>query len=247
MGIKSIIQWTNATWNPWHGCIKVSPGCKYCYMYRDKERYGQDPTMVLRSKTAFNAPLKWHNGRMIFTCSWSDWFIEEADDWRVEAWEIIRQTPQHTYQILTKRPERIRDNLPEWFKNVHNVWIGVSIENQNLVKRLEYLKDLPCITYVSFEPLLGGIEWTNSMNTLDWCIIGGESGNEMGKYRYRPMQIEWAENLIKGAGENNVPCFVKQLGTFQAKLLGFKDRHGGNINEWISSLQVRQFPKAIHI
>ena len=99
------IQWTEATWNPWHGCQKVSPGCKFCYMYRDKERYGQDATTVLRSKTKFKEPLKWKEPKVIFTCSWSDWFIEEADQWRDEAWETIRKTPQHTYQILTKSPK----------------------------------------------------------------------------------------------------------------------------------------------
>ena len=111
MAIQSKIQWTNATWNPWHGCKKVSPGCKFCYMYRDKERYNQDPTTVLKSKTKFNAPLQWNEPKLIFTCSWSDWFIEEADQWRAEAWKIIKNTPHHTYQILTKRPERIKDHL----------------------------------------------------------------------------------------------------------------------------------------
>ena len=107
------IGWTDATWNPWYGCTKVSPGCAHCYMFREQIRYGRDPEVVTRSKTKFADPLKWTKGRMIFTCSWSDWFHPAADAWRPEAWEIIKRTPHHTYQILTKRPERIADNLPD--------------------------------------------------------------------------------------------------------------------------------------
>lgn len=245
MGINSEIQWTEATWNPWHGCKKVSPGCKYCYMYRDKDRYNQDATTVLRSKSNFNAPLKWNDGKLIFTCSWSDWFIEEADDWRDEAWEVIRKSPQHTFQILTKRPERIKDNLPEWFDQIADrVWLGVSVESHKQVYRLEYLGELPCITFASFEPLINEIEWDDDMSALDWCIIGGESGNESGKWRYRPMEISWVEKLVNGAKANDVACFVKQLGTYQANLLGLKSRHGGDISEFPISIQVRNFPES---
>jgi protein gp37 len=236
------IQWTESTWNPWHGCSKVSAGCKFCYMFRDKERYGQSPTKVLKSKSMFNQPLKWKEPKIIFTCSWSDWFIEEADAWRDEAWEIIRRTPHHTYQILTKRPERIKDNLPSFFDELENVWIGVSVESQEFVGRIAYLNELSCITFASFEPLLGEIKWNENMNQLDWCIIGGESGNDNGKYKYRPMEMQWVENLITDVKANHVKCFVKQLGTHQAKILGLKDRHGGNIKEWEEKFQVREFP-----
>jgi len=244
MAEKSKIQWTESTWNPWHGCKKVSPGCKYCYMFRDKERYGQEPTNVLKSKTGFNTPLKYNDAKLIFTCSWSDWFIEEADPWRDEAWEMIRRTPQHTYQILTKRPERIAKHLPEYFDELHNVWLGVSVESEAQVERIAYLRDLPCTTFVSFEPLIGPIVWKDSMNHIDWFIIGGESGNDTGKYKYRPMEIEWLEHLIYEAQKSGIPCFVKQLGTYQAKRLLLKDRFGGNMNEWAMELRVREFPKS---
>lgn len=242
MGKLSEIQWTDGTWNPWHGCKKVSPGCLYCYMYRDKERYGQSPTTVLRSKTMFNEPLKWKEGKLIFTCSWSDWFIDEADGWREEAWDVIRQTPQNTYQILTKRPERIKEHLPIYFNSLSNVWIGVSIEGEEQMERLEYLKDLPCTTFASFEPLISPIKWDKRMDALDWCIIGGESGNDIGKYRYRKAELEWMLNLIDGAKSAGVPCFVKQLGTYQAKQLDLKDRHGGNFEEFPEEFKVREFP-----
>lgn len=113
MAHESKIEWTEATWNPWHGCHKVSPGCKNCYMFRDKARYGQDPNAVVRSKTKFYDPLKWTEPRTIFTCSWSDFFIEEADPWRDEAFAIMALTPQHTYQVLTKRPERMLEYFAE--------------------------------------------------------------------------------------------------------------------------------------
>lgn len=239
----SKIQWTDATWNPWHGCKKVSQGCKYCYMYRDKDRYGIDPSLVVRSKSNFNDPIKWKESKLIFTCSWSDWFIEDADKWRQDAWDVIRKSKHHIFQILTKRPERIKENLPKWFDEISdNVWIGVSIESNDQVNRLEYLVDLQCITFASFEPLIGEIEWNELMNRLDWCIIGGESGNDNGKWRYRSTEIKWIEKLVDGSKKNNVSCFVKQLGTYQSKLLKLKDRNGGDINEFPESIKIRQFP-----
>ena len=99
MGESSAIEWTEATWNPWHGCLKVSPGCAHYYMYRDKLRFGQAPSLVVRGKASFDTPFKWKEPKMIFTCSWSDFFIAEADQWREEAWEVIRKTPQHTYRF----------------------------------------------------------------------------------------------------------------------------------------------------
>src|SRR3990172_778380 len=127
MGKITGISWTDATYNPWYGCLKVSPGCKQCYMYRDMERYGKDPKVVTRAKPAtFNSPLKWTEPQRVFTCSWSDYFIEQADEWRDEAWDIIRRTPHLTYQILTKRPENIFDRLPaDWGNGWPNVFLSV--------------------------------------------------------------------------------------------------------------------------
>lgn len=116
MAEKTKIEWTEATWNPWHGCHKVSPGCKNCYMFREKKHYGQDPNVVVRSKTKFYDPLKWKEPRTIFTCSWSDFFIEEADPWRDEAFAIMALTPHHTYQVLTKRPDRMLEYLSSSFR-----------------------------------------------------------------------------------------------------------------------------------
>ncbi|WP_419213445.1 DUF5131 family protein [Maribacter sp. X9] len=236
------IQWADDTWNPWYGCEKISSGCKYCYMYRDQERYGKNPKAITRSKTKFKYPLTQKEPRLIFTCSLSDWFLPEADEWRDEAWGIIKKTPQHTYQILTKRPERIKENLPYNFESYKNVWIGVSVETQDHVSRLDYLQELPCITFASFEPLIGPIQWNSSMNRLDWCIVGGESGNDYGNYRYRPMELSWAEDLVLKAKDQKVACFVKQLGTYQAKKLRLIDKDGGNIEEFPITFKVRDYP-----
>lgn len=204
----SSIEWTNATWNPWHGCIKVSPGCKHCYMFRDKRRYGQEPALVVRSKTTFQDPLSWHSPMLIFACSWSDWFIEAADDWREEAWDVIRNTPYHTYQILTKRPERILDHLPvDWNSGWNNVWMGVSIENQDYVYRKELLDGVPAkVRFISAEPLIGPIKF-GSLDKIDWLITGGESGP-----RARPMNPEWATSIKDQCLEASVPFFHKQNG-----------------------------------
>lgn len=252
MGEISTIQWTQATWNPWHGCKKISPGCKYCYMYRDKEMHKQDPTLVVRGKTTFNAPLKWKEPRLIFTCSWSDWFIDEADQWRSEAWAIIKATPWHTYQILTKRIDRVLNCLPpDWGAGYPNVWLGVSVESQDEVWRIDLLGKIPAAKhFISFEPLIGELT-EQFIDSVDWIIIGGESGNETGKYRYRPMQLEWARSIIDGyrtvsvLNDSPTAIFVKQLGTYQAKELGLKDHHGGDMSEWPRDLQIREMPKVV--
>lgn len=147
MGKTTDIQWTESTWNPWYGCKKVSPGCKNCYMYRDQKRFGKDPQVVtLAAENTFRMPLRLKKPARIFTCSWSDFFIEDADDWRNGAWEIIKKTPQHTYQVLTKRPELIAERLPaDWGDGYANVWLGVSVENNDYLWRAETLATIPAV------------------------------------------------------------------------------------------------------
>lgn len=255
MAKDSEISWTQATYNPWSGCIKVSQGCKFCYMYRDKNRYGQDPEHVIRSRTTFNDPLKWKEPRLIFTCSWSDFFIQQADVLRPEAWDIIKRTPHHTYQILTKRPERILSHLPpDWRAGYPNVWLGVSVENNDNRERIRILSEVPAVTrFVSIEPLIGPVDLSEYVfpspfatkrliDLLDWVIIGGESGNETGDSRYRPMELSWMEDIVTQCVAYNKPVFVKQLGTHQGKLLNLKNRHGADINEMPPHLRCREFP-----
>lgn len=246
MGSNSSIQWTDHTVNFWTGCTKVSPGCKFCYMYRDKERYGLDPTTVLQVKQGHIQSIlrKAKPGDKIFTCSWSDFFIEDADQWRNEAWDIIRERDDLIWQILTKRPDRIKECLPsEGLPK--NIWLGVSVETQDyVVPRIVAIKDLPCVRFVSVEPMIGMVDLTYMWDMVDWVIVGGESGNDNGKYKYRQSNIDWYYNIVSGGKLHNTPVFVKQLGTHLAKKMGLKDRHGGDWNEWPEHLRIRQFPKS---
>ena len=258
MGTNTSIQWTDHTINFWTGCKKVSPGCKYCYMYRDKDRYGIDPALVMQTQPAsINKVLKIAQpGDKIFTCSWSDFFIQEADQWRSDAWKIIEQHPQFIWQILTKRPERIQQYLPHnWGNGWPHVWLGVSIESDAEKHRLATLQALKTNTstfktFVSYEPAIGYLDLLNDdvitsvyFENLDWLIAGGESGNDTGKYLYRPCSLDWLENIVRQCQTAGVPVFVKQLGTYLSKELGLSTRHGGNIAEFPKILQVRQFPK----
>ena len=244
MGISSNISWCDSTWNPWQGCHKVSQGCKNCYMFTDKARYGQQPDIVVRSKDAtFYAPLEWEKQatltrepHRVFTCSWSDFFIEEADAWRPSALLIMARTPHLTYQILTKRPERIQIAIDQWNAAYHggvpgwpfpNVWLGVSVENQATAdERIPWLLKTPAaLRFVSYEPALGPVDFTKvclsdgdflgpylhslGLDTcLDWIICGGESGS-----RARPCNLAWLRSVVKQCQAAGVACFVKQLGS----------------------------------
>lgn len=282
MGTKSQIQWTDATWNVARGCRKVDADCKFCYMYRDsmnETRY--NPREIKRTKTVFDMPLKLKEPSKIFTCSLTDFFLEELDEYRNEAWDIIRKCPQHTFQILTKRPENILSRLPEdWGDGWDNVWLGTSVGSNESGHRIALLSDVPAKTrFLSIEPMHGPVEIGRNysyrgfgtkctscsgtgryndnfktecpdcncsgvnQNPIHWVIVGGESGNDTGKYRYRPCQLEWIERIVAECKENNVAVFVKQLGTHLAKELNMKDRHGGDITEFPASLQIREFPK----
>lgn len=256
MGQNSNIEWTKHTWNPWHGCKKVSDGCKYCYMYRDKDRYGLDPTIVVRSNTStFNKPISWdkNDPGFVFTCSWSDFFIEEADKWRDDAWDIIRRTPNLTYQILTKRPERIMHCLPpDWGYGYANVWLGVSVENNKEVRRIKELIRVPAkIRFVSAEPLLENVDlqlWDHTENDryvgrIDWVIVGGESGNNNTKWKARKCEASWIANIIGQCRLHGVSVFVKQLGTMLALEMGCKDVHGKKMDEWPEYIKIRQMPR----
>lgn len=226
MADKSGIQWTNATWNPWQGCTPKSEGCANCYMYSQKRRWGQDPTTIVRSsKATFYAPLKKLKGPLVFTCSWSDFFIENADEWRPEAWEIIAKTPHLTYQILTKRPELVQKRLPEdWGDGYPNVWLGVTTENQERAdERIPLLVDIPAkVRFISAEPLLEEINLQDYLsidsyydNQIDWIIAGGESGS-----KHRECKASWIRSLRDQSLSFKVPFFFKQWGGHTSKANG---------------------------
>ncbi|HET8895415.1 MAG TPA: DUF5131 family protein [Gaiellaceae bacterium] len=245
MADTSAIEWTDATWNPWMGCEKVSPGCAHCYMYREQRQYGSDPSVVRRSKTKFKDPLRWPDARLVFTCSWSDWFHPGADAWRDEAWQIIRATPHLTYQILTKRPELISDRLPaDWGDGYENVWLGVSVENSRFTWRVDELRAVPAtVRFISAEPLLGSLfDRTGKrkplvLEAIDWLIVGGESGPGS-----RKLELEWALELMDACDEAGVAFFMKQLGTLLGRDLQARDRKGGDIASFPAKLRRREMP-----
>lgn len=249
---KTIIQWTDKSHNFWHGCNKLSPGCKFCYMYRLKDQNGQNGSDIYRlSDKTFYAPLYETNACMMFTCSFSDFFLKEADCWREEAWSVIKRTPHIIWQILTKRPERILECLPDdWGEGYSNVWLGVSVENQDYFQRAEVLTKIPSkIRFISAEPLLGEIDFLvekdgrRVIDSFQWVILGGESGNDTGPYGYRPSEVSWYERAIKDLKENTtVAVFNKQLGCHLRNELKLKHYHGGKMEEWAKNLQVREFP-----
>ncbi len=226
MGETSAIEWTHSTWNPWRGCTKVDPTCAACYMFRDQRRYGRDPSIVTRcTPGVFRAPLspKWARVRaekidefgihLVFTCSWSDWFHEDADEWRQEAWEIIRQSPGSTYQILTSRPDRILDHLPpDWGEGWPNVWMGVTIGNRKFVDRADLLRQVPAVVrFISAEPLLGPLDGLD-LTGIDWLIAGGESGGRLGRRLVdeqnepRPDGARWVRDLRDACLRSYSPC-----------------------------------------
>lgn len=256
MGNKTAIQWTDATWNVARGCSKVDEDCKFCYMFRDSfngTRY--DPRTVVKTKTVFDMPLKWKKEKsdcwefepLIFTSSLTDFFHPSIDTYRKYAWSIIKQCPQYIFQILTKRPERIMDCLPEdWGDGYKNVWLGTSVGSNKGRHRIEQLIGVPAhLHFVSFEPLWEQVDLNFDISTLikiNWAILGGESGHESGLYRYRPAKVEWFENMIQQLQVTGANIFVKQLGTHLSKELHMTDRHGGNIDEFPESLRLREFP-----
>jgi protein gp37 len=217
-------------------------------MFADKKRYGQTPDVVIRSaKATFNAPLKWAKNRekyghinRVFPCSWSDFFIEEADAWRAEAWAIIRQTPNLTYQLCTKRPERIAACLPaDWGAGYPNVWLMVTAENQPMADlRIPILLSIPAVVHgVSVEPMVGPVDLAKFLGFQHEDEFGVENpdqslheakclgmhdpwvrgldwvicGGESGP-EARPMHPDWARDLRNQCVADRVPFFFKQWG-----------------------------------
>ena len=196
-------------------------------MFREKNIYGQDPRIIVRSRTTFYDPLKWKTPKRIFVCSWSDFYIEEADPWRPEAWQLIKATPGHVFMILTKRPERI-PTLPD----LENVWIGVSVESGDFLHRVDslLLHDYPR-SFVSLEPFIAPIDIQTYLPRLSWVIAGGESGSGA-----RPMISAWARKIYIQCKSKGVPFFFKQMG-------GSRKIGGVWGGELLDGKKIQQIPK----
>lgn len=210
------IEWTERTWNPVTGCTKQSEGCAHCYaevmsrrlcaMGNPKYANGFKSTTHLE---ALKEPFNWKKPSTIFVCSMSDLFHKDVPfEFIDKVFSVIKDTPQHNYQILTKRAER----MAEYFKtrNIpHNAWIGVTVENRETKSRIDHIRHLDAtVKFLSCEPLLGDLEELN-LDGINWIIVGGESGSQA-----RPMKEEWVLNIKRQADANNIPFFFKQWGTW---------------------------------
>lgn len=222
MAINSSIEWTKSTWNPVTGCTKISPGCKNCYAERIAKRLfamGQ-PNYVNGFKLtvhehALKLPLKWKKPQTIFVNSMSDLFHKDIpEEFILKVFNVMNNAPWHTFQILTKRAERlakVSDRLV-WGKNI---WMGVSVENADYIYRIDNLRKTKAkVKFISFEPLINKIEMVN-LQGVDWVIVGGESGP---KARY--MSLEWVTNLRDQCLAQKVPFFFKQWGGVNKKKTG---------------------------
>jgi protein gp37 len=243
------------TWNPVSGCSKVSPGCQNCYAEAWSHRWNRSFEVTLHPDK-LDEVKKIPSGAKVFVNSMSDLFHKNVPFtyiWGVM--KAIESRPDVIFQILTKRPERVREYFyhmsahpkfgnggdHEKYLIPSNVWLGVSVEMRKfyasrvgLLLRLGMLENIHSGKFfISFEPLLGDIgkkiKFDNGFDKIDWIIIGGESGPH-----HRPMKIEWARNLVKQAQEQGVAVWMKQLGGF---------RPGGNIEDFPEDLRLREFPK----
>ena len=187
-------------WNPWHGCRKISAGCKNCYVYVIDLAHGRNPTNVFKTQ-AFNLPVKknrqgeykYHQDGYVYTCLTSDFFIEEADEWREDAWQMMRTRSDLQFYIITKRIHRFMDCLPaDWGDGYPNVTIGCTIENQQLAdERLPILHECPIQhKQLVCEPLLSDIDFGPYIEDIEGIIVGGETGN-----RARVCHYDWFEHI----------------------------------------------------
>jgi len=264
----SKIEWTDETWNSIVGCSKISEGCANCYAataaksarLQQFERYQKVSAWngtVEFVESVLYKPLKWKKSKKIFTCSMSDLFHENIPpSWRNQVFAVMALAHQHTFQVLTKRPE----NMKRYFEVNHravlkiavdiaeelkvplfdfdfppeNVWLGATVENQQRAEeRIPVLKDTPgAIKFLSCEPLLESIEL--DLNGIDWVIVGGESGQGA-----RKCEVCWIEDIVKQCKRYDVPVFVKQLGSNSSIKASGK---GGDITEFSTAFAIREFP-----
>lgn len=219
---KSKIEWTQSTWNPITGCTKVSPGCKYCYAERMAKRLQamgkpayKNGFQVTIHEELFDYPIQLKSPRLIFVNSMSDLFHERVpDDIILRLFDVMNRAPWHTFQILTKRAERLSQISPsiQW---TANIWAGVSVENADYLHRIDCLRSTGAKTkFLSLEPLLGPIPQLNLRN-IDWVIVGGESGPKA-----RSMEEEWAIDIRNQCKEADVAFFFKQWGGVNKKRNG---------------------------
>ena len=223
------IEWTDATWNPVAGCSIVTEGCTHCYameMAKRLEAMGVEKYAGLTRKTgkrtvwngvvreyreALSIPYRWRKPRKIFVNSMSDLFHERvSDEFILDIWRVMSDTPDHNYQILTKRPERMVELVSTRIDGaLPNVWLGTSVENSDVAYRVEHLRKAPAaIRFISFEPLIGSVG-SFDLAGIHWAIVGGESGKSA-----RPIREEWIDEIHEQCLAAGTAFFFKQWGTW---------------------------------
>lgn len=230
MGFESKIEWTDHTFNPWWGCTKASDGCKFCYALTISRAYGHEdvwgpgrPRRLL-SDNHWQGPVRWNETAKqegiryrVFCASMADIFEEEAPEGQLDRlWELIRNTPNLDWQLLTKRPHRINNTLPaDWGTGYDNVWLGTSVEDSRVLNRINSLVQVPAkVHFLSLEPLIGPME-DLPLTDIEWVIVGGESGPGA-----RPMNEEWVLDIRDQCQSAQVPFFFKQWGGVHKKETG---------------------------
>ena len=222
------IAWTDATWNPVTGCTKVSPGCDNCYAERITKRFKRgDFSDVVFHEDRLDQPKRWHRPRMIFVNSMGDTFHSSVTDEQIALmFDAMLAAPQHTYQVLTKRPNRVR-RWWKWYSEKYftvttafklewpqNIWLGTSVESAKYLPRIDRIAGIAPVTFISAEPLLGPLVTGNPAGDLEgylgagmiqWVIVGGESGPD-----FRPMSDGWAADIQNECWVHGVPFFFKQ-------------------------------------
>jgi protein gp37 len=214
---KTGIEWTDKTWNPTTGCNKVSQGCRYCYAEaltaRFPKTFPQGFKLTLHPER-LDQPKKWRKPSRIFVNSMSDLFHKDVPfSYLQEVFAVMRDTPWHIYQILTKRDQNLAElaSKLEW---ADNIWVGVSVESQQYTSRVDSLRHVPAkIRFLSCEPLLSSLNL--NLEGIDWVIVGGESG-----YQHRPIEPEWVRDILRQAQEAHTAFFFKQWGGHHSKANG---------------------------
>lgn len=213
------------TWNPWHGCHKCSEGCQNCYAYFLDKRYGRDTNEVMKNKSTINLPIKKDrngnyklpSGSFVRVYMTSDFFLEEADTWREEAWDYIRRRPDVTFSLLTKRAEQIKDHLPtDWWDGWDHVQFAVSCENQKRVdERIPYLLEIPSKhKWISVKPFIGEVDLDKYLATgqIETVLAGGE--NYLGSL---PLHYEWVKKLHDQCEKYDIHFIFGQTGNVFVK------------------------------
>lgn len=230
----TVISWTNETWNPVAGCTRVSEGCRNCYAERISLKFGRsqhpwtkkhERQNVVLHPERLRKPFGWKNPSRVFVNSMSDLFHPLVpDEYIAQVFGVMADTPQHTYQILTKRPDRAREWTGPWQPNI---WMGATVEDRKSLPRVDAIRACGAQTkFLSLEPLIERLDGID-LNGIDWVIVGGESGPG-----YRPMDMEWARHLRDIAVAEGCAYFFKQDSGYRTELRPWLVEEDGSRWEW---------------